>query len=146
MRLLSEKGKFYAECSFMDAKLLKKLRCVWLPKDSRWAIPDAYIAYELLCHYGAKESVESDIKKAYALYSKRLKLSDDVYSDFTVELPKNRSLYAYQKAGVEYMIETPRVLLADDMGLGKTAQAIALCNLVKPERILVVCPASLKIN
>ena len=41
-----------------------------------------------------------------------------------------------------------RALLADEMGLGKTVQAIAACELLAPprgiERVLVVCPASLK--
>ena len=41
-----------------------------------------------------------------------------------------------------------RALLADEMGLGKTVQAIAACALLRPmrgiERVLVVCPASLK--
>lgn len=39
------------------------------------------------------------------------------------------------------------VLLADEQGLGKTVQAIGLFNLVpEAKRILIVCPASLKIN
>src|SRR5260370_18767344 len=41
-----------------------------------------------------------------------------------------------------------RALLADEMGLGKTVQAIAACELLGRrkgiERVLVVCPASLK--
>jgi len=41
-----------------------------------------------------------------------------------------------------------RALLADEMGLGKTIQAIAACELLarrkNVDRVLVVCPASLK--
>jgi SNF2 family DNA or RNA helicase len=41
-----------------------------------------------------------------------------------------------------------RTMLADDMGLGKTVQAIAACALLRElrdvQRVLVICPASLK--
>ena len=36
-----------------------------------------------------------------------------------------RTLYPYQREGVERFLAAGRLLLADDMGLGKTAQAIA---------------------
>lgn len=43
-----------------------------------------------------------------------------------------------------------RALLADDMSLGKTVQAIAACALLRElrgiERVLVVSPASLKVE
>jgi len=39
------------------------------------------------------------------------------------------------------------VLIADEMGLGKTVQAIGICNAVPSiRRILVICPAKLKLN
>ncbi len=57
-------------------------------------------------------------------------------------------LLPYQRAGAMHLAFGERVLLADDMGLGKTIQAIAGCELLARrkgiERILVVCPASLK--
>ena len=57
-------------------------------------------------------------------------------------------LYPYQVEGVAFLAATGRALLADDMGLGKTLQAIAaaawLRNKDGVERVLVVCPASLK--
>ena len=57
-------------------------------------------------------------------------------------------LLPYQREGVVHLAFGERALLADDMGLGKTAQAIAACELLARsrgvERVLVVCPASLK--
>ena len=57
-------------------------------------------------------------------------------------------LYPYQVEGVAFLAANGRALLADDMGLGKTLQAIAaapwLQEHAEVERILVVCPASLK--
>ena len=57
-------------------------------------------------------------------------------------------LYPYQVDGVAFLVARGRALLADDMGLGKTLQAIAaaawMVHQGEAERILVVCPASLK--
>jgi len=57
-------------------------------------------------------------------------------------------LYAYQRAGALFAAKAGRCLIADDMGLGKTIQVIAateiLARHVGLERVLVVCPTSLK--
>jgi len=59
-----------------------------------------------------------------------------------------RTLYPYQRAGVERFLAVGRLLLADDMGLGKTAQAIAAADILwrtgRVRRGLVIAPASLK--
>jgi superfamily II DNA/RNA helicase/HEPN domain-containing protein len=58
------------------------------------------------------------------------------------------SLYPYQQEGVLHLAFNERALLADDMGLGKTVEAIGACELLRQtrnvERVLVVCPVSLK--
>jgi superfamily II DNA or RNA helicase len=57
-------------------------------------------------------------------------------------------LLPYQREGMLHLAFGERVLLADEMGLGKTVQAIAACELLARrksiQRVLVVCPASLK--
>jgi hypothetical protein len=57
-------------------------------------------------------------------------------------------LLPYQREGMLHLAFGERALLADEMGLGKTVQAIAACELLarrkQVDRILVVCPASLK--
>jgi len=57
-------------------------------------------------------------------------------------------LYPYQEEGVLHLAFGRRAMLADDMGLGKTVQAIAACALLHQlrdiQRVLIVCPASLK--
>ena len=52
----------------------------------------------------------------------------------------------YQYAGVEYALGRDHCLIGDEPGLGKTIQALLLDNTIKPERTLVVCPASLILN
>ena len=57
-------------------------------------------------------------------------------------------LYPYQAEGALFAARTGRVLLGDEMGLGKTVQAIAAAELLAKhfglQRVLVVCPTSLK--
>ena len=57
------------------------------------------------------------------------------------------SLYPFQSDGVAFLLSKKRAILADDMGLGKTRQAIVAMEAGCPEgTILVVCPASIKLN
>ncbi|MGD2073411.1 MAG: DEAD/DEAH box helicase [Gammaproteobacteria bacterium] len=62
--------------------------------------------------------------------------------------PVKHTLYPYQQEGMLHLAFTGRALLADEMGLGKTVQAIAACELLRRtagiQRVLVICPASLK--
>jgi hypothetical protein len=57
-------------------------------------------------------------------------------------------LYSYQEEGALHLAFAERALLGDEMGLGKTVQAIAACELLRRlrgiERVLVICPVSLK--
>lgn len=56
--------------------------------------------------------------------------------------------YPYQAEGVLFATQHGRCLIGDEMGLGKTIQAIGAATLLSrhfgAERILVVCPTSLK--
>jgi len=57
-------------------------------------------------------------------------------------------LYDYQKEGALFAARAGRCLIGDEMGLGKTIQAIAAAQIMAKhlgvERVLVICPTSLK--
>jgi superfamily II DNA or RNA helicase len=57
-------------------------------------------------------------------------------------------LYRYQAEGALFAVRAGRSLIGDEMGLGKTIQAIAATELFArhfgAERVLIVCPTSLK--
>jgi superfamily II DNA or RNA helicase len=57
-------------------------------------------------------------------------------------------LYEYQREGILFAARAGRCLIGDEMGLGKTIQAIAtaeiLARLFGVERVLIICPTSLK--
>ena len=72
----------------------------------------------------------------------------DVSSGKRGDNPVNLPLYRYQKIGMKHLVFSGRALLADEMGLGKTVQAIAAAQLLqqlgKIQKVMVVCPTSLK--
>lgn len=55
-------------------------------------------------------------------------------------------LFPHQVEGIKFLKEKKRAILADEMGLGKTRQAIMAGGEDGNGTVLVVCPASLKIN
>ncbi len=52
----------------------------------------------------------------------------------------------HQKIAIEKLAGSKRFILADDMGLGKTTSTIIAALETGVKKILIVCPASLKIN
>jgi SNF2 family DNA or RNA helicase len=58
----------------------------------------------------------------------------------------NRPPMEHQKIAVEKLLANERFILADDMGLGKTTAAVIAALESGAKKILIVCPASLKIN
>jgi superfamily II DNA or RNA helicase len=58
------------------------------------------------------------------------------------------ALYDYQRDGALFAAKAGRCLIGDEMGLGKTIQALAaaeiMARLFGVERVLIVCPTSLK--
>lgn len=67
-------------------------------------------------------------------------------AEIDISVPAGRALLPYQKAGVAYALAHDATLIGDEMGLGKTIQAIAVANQTHAKRVLVLCPASLKLN
>lgn len=63
-----------------------------------------------------------------------------------IPIPYGERLYPYQEAAVEVFYERGNLLLADPMGMGKTPVAIACANLAEAEDVLIVCPASVKLQ
>lgn len=60
--------------------------------------------------------------------------------------PSGLEYLPFQKAGIVYASKRPACLIGDEPGLGKTIQAIGVANYLGLKRILVICPAGLRIN
>ena len=52
----------------------------------------------------------------------------------------------HQKEAVQKLAENKKFILADDMGLGKTTSTIIAALETGAKKVLIICPASLKIN
>lgn len=64
----------------------------------------------------------------------------------TVKLPPGRELIDYQKGTFDYLFQRNGGINADPPGAGKTPTSIALCNQWEATRVLVICPASVRIQ
>ncbi len=58
----------------------------------------------------------------------------------------HRPPLTHQKEAIEKLVGSKRFILADDMGLGKTTSTIIAALETGANKILIICPASLKIN
>lgn len=58
----------------------------------------------------------------------------------------HRPPFDHQKIAVTKLVSNDKYILADDMGLGKTSSAIMASIACKANKILIICPASLKLN
>ena len=58
----------------------------------------------------------------------------------------HRPPLSHQKEAIEKLAGSKRFILADDMGLGKTTSTIIAALETNVKKILIICPASLKIN
>lgn len=54
--------------------------------------------------------------------------------------------YPFQEVGILYGLEKKKLIIGDDCGLGKTVQALSIAHLSNSYPVVVVCPASVKIN
>ena len=63
------------------------------------------------------------------------------YSPYVVRPPME-----HQKVAIEKLLANDKFILADDMGLGKTTSAVIGALESGAKKVLIVCPASLKIN
>jgi len=116
------------------------------------SIPDKIWCEKLLCesdkayHIWGK-ILDSDKLSAFwlpkaAVIQPEKKLSRIIdYSVYSTRPPMN-----HQKIAIEKLLANDKYILADDMGLGKTTSAVIGALESGAKKILIVCPASLKIN
>lgn len=117
----------------------------WDERSKTWRTQDL-VKVELIISMGCDvdETAESVIKKV----KKRIADSEATDADIEIPAPAGEAYDPFQKAGILYASKRKNTLIGDQMGLGKTIQALGLINYLgmEVERVLIVCPASLKIN
>jgi len=96
---------------------------------------------------------QKDVK---LIWIPKTQLIDDIhYKEIEIEVDyekyqglDNRGwvAFSHQEEGIEFLLKNKKCILADDMGLGKTYQSIVAALECEAERVLIICPSSLKIN
>ena len=81
------------------------------------------------------------VPKSALIKTHNVKNVDIDYSKYSHRPPLN-----HQKVAIEKLAGSKRFILADDMGLGKTTSTIIAALETGAKKILIICPASLKIN
>jgi len=99
------------------------------------------------CAEYADEAAKLAISTALARRHAALEASRAAESDIVIPVPEGLTPFGFQRAAIAYAQPRKRVLFGHEMGLGKSIMAALWINLFpEVERVLVVCPASLKRN
>ena len=136
----------------------------------KWVILDAYFAQKLaddklLTEIPEKIWVEkllTDKEKAFHIWGKITEkqelhdfwlpkaaiIKDNSVKDVVIDYEKysNRPPLPHQKEAIQKLVENKKFILADDMGLGKTTSTIIAALETGAKKVLIICPATLKIN
>jgi SWI/SNF-related matrix-associated actin-dependent regulator 1 of chromatin subfamily A len=144
MKVIMQGESFVAVSTYDERDIPKSAGMRWDAAAKAWWTND-YRVVEKLAEYCSEEVLVAiaDRKKADA---EAIEKSRAVDSDINIPCPEGLAYLPFQLAGIAYAAEKKNCLIADEMGLGKTIQAIGVINATQPETVLVVCPASLKLN
>ena len=96
---------------------------------------------------------QKDVK---LIWIPKTQILDDIhYEDIEVNIDFDKyseldkrgwKAFNHQEDGIKFLLKNKKCILADDMGLGKTYQSIVAALECNAERVLIICPSSLKIN
>lgn len=114
----------------------------WLTPVNAWYI-GRVLAFAEEHGFHVSGSVHAAKAQENAIAEARMALSVAKDADLHVR-GLGGELRPFQRAGVAYIAEAKRVILADDMGLGKTIEILAAIQHLNAYPALVLCPASMK--
>ena len=136
----------------------------------KWVILDTYFAQKLAddklyTEIPQKVWVEkllADKEKAYHIWGRVFEneelhdfwlpkaaiIKDNSVKDVVIDYSKysHRPPLEHQKEAIQKLVENKKFILADDMGLGKTTSTIIAALESNSKKVLIICPATLKIN
>jgi len=143
--LYNEKDQyFFCISTYEEREIPKQAGLTWNPKLKLWTT-GAFRNAEKLISY-APEEIQALIKQKCSDLDYAISLSSQTDADIEIPVPEGLEYLPFQKAGIAYASKKTTCLIADEQGLGKTIQAIGVVNLLQLKHILVVCPATLKLN
>jgi SWI/SNF-related matrix-associated actin-dependent regulator 1 of chromatin subfamily A len=128
----------FADKIMEDRLLPKAPEEIWVEK----LLCESEKAYHIWGKILESDQMHSFWLPKMAIIQEEKKLDREVdYSPYDVRPPME-----HQKTAIEKLLANDKFILADDMGLGKTTAAVIASLESGAKKILIVCPASLKIN
>lgn len=124
-------------------------------KINMWVIPKNYFppgkytqqAYvEIFGNWAVKNGYEKSVQKGAPASRPDVHYTLPPMPELRVEHGLKIEPFPYQKEGIAYGLQKKRCFYGDQPGLGKSMQAIGTAFIAKAYPVLVICPASLKIN
>ena len=99
-------------------------------------------AYHIWGRFGEnQELTDIWVPKVAIIKDNKIEIGEIDYSKYS-----HRPPLEHQKVAIESLLKNKKFILADDMGLGKTTSTIIASLETNSKKILIICPASLKIN
>jgi SWI/SNF-related matrix-associated actin-dependent regulator of chromatin subfamily A-like protein 1 len=92
------------------------------------------------------EHATGEAKRELIQIQQQIEKSWKTSSTRHIDVPADKELSPFQVAGVDYVLSMGNALVGDQPGLGKTMQAIAVANEMQAERVLVLCPANIRLQ
>ena len=129
----------YFAKKFADEKLFREIpEKVYVEK----LLVEKEKSYHIWGKFFENESmVDFWVPKGALIKTHTIEKVDIDYSKYDHRPPLN-----HQKEAIEKLAGSKRFILADDMGLGKTTSTIIAALESGAKKVLIICPASLKIN
>lgn len=138
-------GQFIAvQCTFAERLIFKRAGWIVDTKIKRWVTSDVEKA-RLVGQY-AVGAAKAHLEAAEEIKAFTVAASWAEDTDAEYPAPNGLKYMPFQKAGIEYALLRQRTLIADPPGLGKTVQAIGVHNARPCKSVLIIPPASLKVN
>jgi SWI/SNF-related matrix-associated actin-dependent regulator 1 of chromatin subfamily A len=115
-------------------------------------VPEKIWCEKLLCESDKAYHIWGKVVETEKNYSLWLPKSSIIQEEKKLNREVDYSPYSHrapmehQKVAIEKLLANNKYILADDMGLGKTTSAIIAALESKAKKVLIICPASLKIN
>jgi len=121
--------------------------------EPHWTVPKTKAAMLALLpilqegEFVMPESVKEEIMKKHeaAISNQRDSGAYSIDEPFEID-GLSGTLRPFQKACVKYIASNPKTIIADEPGLGKTIEALAAVQHLNAYPVVVVCPATLKLN
>lgn len=141
-----EKGWWICECSYASRNTAKAAGFWWNfgPYPKQWSCNRIENAF-LLRDFATAED-KAYLEDAMTTRKTNLDASRATDAEVSIPAPEGLEYLPFQKAGIAYALKRNSTLIGDEMGLGKTIQAIGVINATNPKSVLIICPASLRLN